>query len=119
MKKIILIFFCLFIIGFFSFRYYQIKFDGILGELFGLILKTDTEYSPNYTDKDFAKIQTGMTENEVKGLIGKPFVAWKYDGKIIYEYSRSPGDTNYRMRQIHFSQKTKNVVEVKTEFYAD
>ena len=83
------------------------------------MLKTDTQYAPNYSDRNFAKVKIGMSENKVQELIGKPFVSWKYGEKVIYEYSRSPQDTNYRMRQVHFSQKTKNVTEIKTEFYAD
>ena len=119
MKKPVLIIFCLVLIGYFTVRFYQIKFDGIIGELLGLTLKTDTEYSANYSDKKFSKVKVGMNENEVKELIGKPFVSWNYAGKIIYEYSRSLKDTNYRIRQIHFSQKNKNVIEINTEFYVD
>ena len=55
----------------------------------------DTRFTPGYSDKKFARIQPGMTREEVTAVLGKPFCVvggiWLEDPKVIldevWEYS--------------------------------
>lgn len=86
----------------------QMKIDGTRGVILGLI--EDTEYAQDYTDKGFNQIEIGMTEEEVIHILGEPLTRWKpylhtkfIDRKhyISLQYSDSPSDTHYRLRQVY------------------
>lgn len=94
--------------------------DGIHGNLFGLIGHEDTVYAPGYTDAGFRRIKTGMTEQEVFGIIGKPLKEYRPDmteSMRVLLYSESPRDTDYRIRQINLSYG--KVSRKHTEYYMD
>lgn len=107
------------LIALLPFRYYKLKFDGIRGELLGLVFITDTEYARSYTDKNFSKIKVGISKSEVIEYIGDPLSVWENEREFLLNYSRSPKDTHYRIRQVSISKQTNQVTEVYTEFYVD
>lgn len=105
----------------------RILIDGIHGELAGLLFKTDTKYAENYSHSKFKKIKTGMNEAEVSAIIGEPICKWHTfflkNGECVttdtisFQYSESPGDTHYRLRQIYFFEG--KVAEKDGYFYID
>lgn len=91
--------------------------DGLTGLFFGdLLTRVDTtEYASMYSDKGFRKLRIGMSSDEVKSLLGEPLCRWDISspkGKVLREnfaveneawtYSRSPNDSDYRIRVVHF-----------------
>lgn len=112
--------------AFYLLRYDIIKLDGIGGEIFGLITESDTRYTESYSHDKFSSIKIGMTEKQVIEIIGEPIVRWKpylyskYTEKIHFvglQYSESPSDTNYRLRQIYLDNG--KVAEIISYFYLD
>ncbi|RTQ46311.1 hypothetical protein EJV47_22565 [Hymenobacter gummosus] len=107
-------------------KYDVIRLDGISGEIWNLFLGENTQYAPDYSHSDFAKISIGMSQQQVEQIHGKPLVVWKpyeytkYDSKkhfVGYEYSQSPTSTHYRLRQVYFDGN--KVAEVISYFYVD
>ena len=99
-----------------------IRLDGFIGEISGLLLTTDTQYAPHYSHRNFAQLKVGMTEQEVIDLVGEPLKRWQPYNKnqppfTVFQYSQSPSDTHYRLRQVHFGEG--RVVEVVSYFYGD
>ncbi|WP_192821069.1 hypothetical protein [Rufibacter sp. LB8] len=104
----------------------RIKIDGISGEVWELFLSTDTKYSDGYSHAGFNKIKVGMTEKEVKKILGEPLIRWtpyrftsiqQKEHYIGFQYSQSPSDTHYRIRQVYLNNGT--VAEVIGSFYVD
>jgi len=104
----------------------RIEIDGIGGEIGNLLLRTDTEYSENYSHEGFSQIEIGMTEEEVIYTLGEPLTRWKpykytnFREKqhfVGLQYSESPSDTHYRIRQIYLDNGI--VQEVIGRFYID
>lgn len=65
-----------------------------------------------------------MTENEVLDILGEPIVRWfPFDKRgpeekknwVSFQYSESPGDTHYRLRQVLFNEK--GIVTSKTGYF--
>ena len=96
-----------------------LKLDGYSGLLLSSLLSTDDSvYSEGYTGRKFLKIETGMTKDEVYKILGEPiniFVPIKHT--ISLQYSTSPKDTHYRIRQIYLREN--KVAEVVSYFYVD
>ena len=97
----------------------SLKLDGYSGLVWNAILLTDdTVYSENYTGRKFLEIKTGMTKEEVYKILGKPISIFSPKENIIsLQYSTSPKDTHYRIRQVH-TRKNK-VVDIVSYFYVD
>jgi hypothetical protein len=54
--------------------------DGIPGILLLRLLGDDTRYAAGYTDRGFRAVHTGLTESEVRALLGPPLgEMWRYD----------------------------------------
>ena len=72
------------------------------GELFCPFYPSiDTEYAPGYTDRGFFRIRPGMTEAQVRSLIGEPFYTnevWSYN---------PPGEDEYDGVYWHYSDDGK------------
>lgn len=97
----------------------NLKLNGYSGLLLNVLLLTDdTKYSENYTGRKFLKVKVGMSKNEVFKLIGKPLYESEItDGTTRLQYSESPKDTHYRIRQVYL--KNGKVIERLSEFYVD
>jgi len=92
--------------------------DGLEGLIFGLLLKEDTEYASGYTDAGWRSIQVGMTQADVRAVLGEPLQVWQNrSGSVSMRWSRSPGSTNYRSRVLLL--ENDRVVKKHAEFYLD
>jgi len=94
--------------------------DGLDGLFWSLGFKEDTVYSPKYSDNAFKQINIGMSEAEVKRLLGEPIETYppdKWRDSKSLRYSHSPGDTHYRIRNINV--KDGIVISKYSEFYVD
>lgn len=60
----------------------RLKIDGISGELWDLVLSTDTKYSDGYSDSGFNQVKVGMSKQEVIEILGEPLAIWS-----PYKYS--------------------------------
>lgn len=96
-----------------------LKLDGYAGLFFSILLFTDdTKYSDNYSGWKFLKIKKGMTKSEVYNILGKPITIFSpKEGVKSLQYSKSPKDTHYRIRQVYL--KENKVVERVSYFYVD
>ena len=104
----------------------RVKIDGVSGEIWDFVYNTDTRYAYGYSNKRFNEIKIGMTEKEVLDILGEPLTKWSpYQNTRFYskakfvgfQYSMSPTDTHYRLRQVNFNE---GLVEEKIRyFYVD
>lgn len=113
-------------ITYYSYRRNLIALDGIQGELLMLIARPETRYAKHYTHKNFAKVQIGMTEQDVVKRLGQPLIKWQpykytiYRNKAHYtglQYSESPSSTHYRLRQVYLDGG--KVAEIIAYYYLD
>lgn len=104
----------------------RLKIDGVSGEIWDLVYATDTKYADGYSDKRFDEVKIGMTEQEVLDALGEPLTQWnpyqntRFHDKanfIGFQYSMSPTDTHYRLRQVYFNEGV--VAEKIGYFYVD
>ncbi len=102
------------------------KSDGWRGVIFSILFPTDTHYSNGYSEDKFNRIRIGMHMNQVVAILGEPLVRWKPYGYLTisekvnivnFQYSKSPSDTHYHLRQICFDGDT--VIEIRAKFYVD
>jgi hypothetical protein len=102
----------------------RILIDGWSGEIWSVLRWPDTKYSNGYSHKGFNEVYIGMTENEVLDILGEPIVRWfPFDKRgpeekknwVSFQYSESPGDTHYRLRQVLFNEK--GIVTSKTGYF--
>jgi hypothetical protein len=56
---------------------WRTAFDGLPCYRVGALFTTRTEYTPDYSDSKFRTIQPGMTEQEVKAILGAPFFEYQ------------------------------------------
>lgn len=96
-----------------------LKLDGYSGLFLSILLFTDdTKYSDNYSGWKFLKIKKGMTKNQAYDILGKPILVFSPSEDIIsLQYSKSPKDTHYRIRQVYL--KDNKVIEKVSYFYVD
>jgi outer membrane protein assembly factor BamE (lipoprotein component of BamABCDE complex) len=94
--------------------------DGVGGLLAkAASLPDTTEYARSYTDEGFARVSPGMTEDEVRELIGEPLAVDVYrDGQEEYwRYARSASDGDYHIRIVVFEES--HVSRVISKYYFD
>ncbi|WP_028582186.1 hypothetical protein [Desulfogranum japonicum] len=107
------------LISFFLFRYNSL--DGIDGLIFSTFFIEDTVYSEGYSEKKYKSIDLGMSKEKVLKILGKPlYTNEKWEAKKSEDrwwYTKSPGDTHYRIREIRFSNN--QVTEKHHEYYVD
>ncbi|WPD23758.1 MAG: hypothetical protein SD837_04180 [Candidatus Electrothrix scaldis] len=82
----------------------------------------DTVYSSEYSDCKFLQVSKGMSEAEVKDLLGEPLDTYpnKYGHAgwdIGMRWTKSAYDSHYRMRVLLFQHDV--VTEKHAEFYLD
>lgn len=97
----------------------SLQLDGYSGLFFNILLFTDdTKYSDNYSGWKFLKIKKGMSKNQVYDILGKPIIVFNpYKDVESLQYSKSPKDTHYRIRQVYLKDNT--VIERVSYFYVD
>jgi hypothetical protein len=91
-----------------------------LAVLAGLLFSSfDTEYAAGLTRASWGKVQLGMSEQQVKALIGEPLEVDTYadSGERFLRYSRSPSSTHYWRYWIVVQDD--RVVQKKKEIYWD
>jgi len=95
--------------------------DGLGGNLLGVLFRPDTEYTAGYTDAAFRKVRERLSKEQVLDLLGFPFYTnedWSNPGpEERWWYSRSPGSTHYRMREVRF--RDDHVSQTVHYFYVD
>ena len=77
----------------------------------------DTAFPVGYSDLKWLSLRHGMTGSEVEAVLGRPFVKHEWAGGEVWRYSRSPADTHYWKRDIHFRGGV--VVGFDSELYFD
>ncbi len=86
-----------------------------------LALKEDTVYAPGYSDEAFRMVRVGMSQLEVRSLLGEPLDVYgpgaRRDDVVGWRYSKSAGGASYRIRTVHF--QSERVVRVSSRFYLD
>ena len=72
----------------FLFVFFVISFVGVENYCWWYPL-IDTHFTPDYSDEKFARIQPGMTREEVTAVLGKTFSVvggiWLEDPKVIHD----------------------------------
>ena len=84
-----------------------------------LMLGHDTVYAPGFSERNFRRIQIGMTPEEVEATMGwPPLGVHKYpDNYQIWNYTQSPGDTHHFKRNVAFEHG--RVVGIASLYYVD
>ncbi|MBL7913116.1 MAG: hypothetical protein JNJ41_18780 [Bacteroidia bacterium] len=93
-------------------NFHRIQIDGLNGELYCLVNGDDTQYADDFSDRNFTKIKNGMTEKQVKDLLGEPLKIFSYDSlfdKKTFEqghciglkYTDHPSGGTFHLRIIH------------------
>ena len=81
----------------------------------------DTEYAAGYSPDAFKKVAIGMSEAEVKALLGPPLETYAPGpatrGEYGWRYARSARGGSYRIRALLF--RSGRVSEIFHEFYLD
>lgn len=101
-----------------------LAYEGLDGLVLSQILKSDTKYSPGYSEERFRLIQVGSSKEKVVALMGPPLekkVYGNYSDKLREEYwwySESPTSTHFHHRFLVFSSRGL-VKEIGHEFYVD
>ena len=73
------------------------------------ILGTNSNLTERVSVKKILEIKVGMTQNEVLGIIGKPFeIEQSYQNKTTFVYSKPVKySRNYPMLWVHFDKNNK------------
>lgn len=93
--------------------------DGVAG-VFCLGGSHDTQYAPTYSWRGFMRVAQGMKESEVRELVGIPLDVYPLPhepGLVGWRWTRSPADTNYRVRVVLFRNGV--VTRKHSECYVD
>ncbi len=116
LRKKIIIFTAIFVTALAIFHFKSM--DGLRGLFFSMMFKEDTVFTSGYSDSGFSGIRKGMSKNEVLSKIGEPFYtneSWESkSNEERWWYSKSPGGTHYRMREVRF---IRNKVNQKIHYY--
>ena len=91
--------------------------DGLDGFVFKSLTPDDTQFASNYSALGFWRVRNGMTPQQVKSLAGPPLQAYPVAGGYGWSWSRSPHDSNYRLRVVIFV--AGRVFEKFNEYYVD
>lgn len=126
-RKIYKVLITVILLGFlWNFRPERTRIDGLSGEIWNLMLATDTKYADGYTNKAFLSVEHGMSEKEVLEILGEPLMRFtpyqhsKFRDRahfVALQYSESPSSTHYRLRQVYLNNGV--VAEVIGYFYVD
>lgn len=79
-----------------------------------------TEYSSGYSEREFLRLRVGMTEEEVRKKLGAPLEEFDIPaepGVRGWKYSRTPNDSSYNVRVVHFREGI--VIAILHRYYVD
>ena len=99
---------------------YAILLPGPKDLLRSLIIGHDTVYAPGFSERNFRRVQIGMTPEEVEATMGCPpiqVIDYPSKDKYYWEYSMSPGDTHHWMWTVSFN--AGRVTRTSHGFYFD
>ena len=91
--------------------------DGLDGAVFKSLTPDDTQFAAKYSVLGFWSVRKGMTAEQVTALVGPPLEQYRRDGDYGWRWSRSPHDSNYRVRVVIF--RRGRVFEKFSEYYVD
>jgi hypothetical protein len=96
--------------------------DGLDGLIWSSMFEEDTVYAPGYSDASFRKVANGMSESELKSLLGDPlslYPAYKNRGQdwTSWCYTKSQNSSHYRIRSVRIKENI--VIGKHAEFYVD
>jgi hypothetical protein len=92
--------------------------DGIEGWIGSHTVRTDTVFSPKYSDAAFRTMNVGMRSGAVISALGAPINTLRAaDGMERWEYSVSPTNASYFERALLL--RDDRVVDVIHQFYFD
>jgi hypothetical protein len=91
--------------------------DGLEGLVLAALFDEDTQFAPGFSDERFASIRRHQSPAEVLGLLGEPLLRSTDAAGVSWHFSRSPHDTHFRVRVVHFHEGT--VDETLAEFSVD
>jgi len=98
--------------------YHFYSLDGLFGSIAAAAMDKGTVYAPGYTDRAFRRVAPGMSEADVRELLGEPLhvdeTRW---GTVIWSYSKSPSDASYRYRNVVL--ESGRVVRIRHGLYLD
>jgi outer membrane protein assembly factor BamE (lipoprotein component of BamABCDE complex) len=82
-----------------------------------------TVYAPHYTEHHFRQVTAGMTEAQVRALVGEPLSRWEPGASAtdapayVFVYSKRGDESDYEQRCVRFAQG--KVVEIVSQRYYD
>ena len=117
MKKIYFTTATFLIVGASMYAIHRWSLDGVDGMLLGLVLPDDTVYAEQYSDAGFRQVAIGVSEAEVRRILGPPLEIGAHDGASLFRYTRTANDSNYYVRVIVF--RDGRVSEKRHQFYVD
>ena len=95
--------------------YVRYPLDGWVGSALAVGYGHDTEYAPGYSEKEFARLELGMTMNEVERRLGRPLQEYAITGgELGWRYTRSPRDMSYRVRVVIFKSGVMSHGNIRT-----
>ena len=80
--------------------------------------ESETKFAGGFSEKKFAKIKNGMTEDEVMSLLGKPLQrnCHEYGCNWIYSWKALGHSDHFDLRSIHFDSQGA-VEKIRHEFF--
>jgi outer membrane protein assembly factor BamE (lipoprotein component of BamABCDE complex) len=87
--------------------------DSLYSALLGWAM--DTDWAAGYSEAKFSKINLGMTQDEVRKIMGEPI--WMPNTNY-WGYTWSPSSTHYHQRGVEFSPSGR-VTHIVKGFYFD
>jgi hypothetical protein len=94
-----------------------LSLDGLDGLFFEAVTPDDTAFSAGYSALGFCRVGEGMTPEQVERLVGAPFERYSTTNGTGWRWTRSPHDSNYRVRVVLFVNG--RVSEKLSEYYLD
>ena len=94
--------------------------DGLNGFVWSCLFQEDTLYASGYSDHAFRLVRKGMSEAEVRSLLGNPLELYppdRFRDWTSIRFSKSPGGTHYRSRVVNVRGGV--VIGKLANFYVD
>ncbi|MBN2383244.1 hypothetical protein JXQ70_10210 [bacterium] len=92
----------------------------VLDKVAPLIYNHDTKYAVGYKEDVFQSLKMGLTQYEVKKLIGEPLTERKNDkGDIIWHYSEPGKKYDHFYNRVLIFDINGKLIERYSEFYID
>lgn len=81
--------------------------DGVDGAVLALVMGDTGTYAPGYSDRAFRSVRSGMTQEDVRAILGEPLKAESVPelrpaGSVVWAYSASVRKGNFRVRSVVF-----------------